>query len=428
MYVFGWLLALLSIVASGVVAPVSAVAFAQTTAPQGIIVLSTLLPPASAIPVPNVETVDGAQDLFTIAAIFPDTAIAMRNLQQWGFEGNAWRDYAASWWDDPYLLSRAEVSLHRFRTEAGALAALPVYANSRIAALGLAAASKPPVGGNSLLLSGTVDGGNEDTIYVAIGGILARVTAISPAGDPYPAAKKIARSLVKSITGVSVYAPAASQPATGGPATGATAVPVQAGNIAIPPGTNPAIPSTSGNVAISNPPAAPAPSGPSSAMRRMVDDLRDTAFTIDTVGEDICCVTFAEETTLGMAGEVGTLYFRAKASGYISHLTPSLRYTVFEDAETASAAWDLLVGDRKEYLPYKEFENPAAGGPPVVIFTATPNDDTATATGFLLVGNVIITASIRSSDWQALLPSIAQRNTNSLLLAGYKHLLALFGQ
>jgi hypothetical protein len=421
--VTGWLLAVLLLAGSGLVAPARSLAQDMTPVPAAqpvpVPVLSTLLPPASAVPVPNAETVDGTQDLFTIAATFPDAAIAMRNLQQWGFQGNAWRDYVSTWWENPYLPVRAEVSLHQFRTAAGAEAALPVYANGRIAALGLAAASKRPVGEHSLLLTGAVEEGTEDTIYVAVNGILARITVVSPQGDPYPTAKKIARSLVKTILGGSVaQSPAASS------APVATAIPT--GNIAVPAGAGGAIPATGGNVAVSNPPAAPASSA-NPALDGMLADLRDTDFTVEKVGEDICCLTFAEATTLGLTGEIGTLYFRGQASGYISHLTPSLRYTIFDTPESAATAWNQWVGDRKEYLAFKEFENPADGEPPVVIFTAEPNDDTATSTGFLLVDNVVITASVRSSDWQALLPSIAQRNTNSLLLAGYRHLIALFG-
>ncbi|MGI9254325.1 MAG: hypothetical protein ACR2J8_11295, partial [Thermomicrobiales bacterium] len=256
------------------------------------------------------------------------------------------------------------------------------------------------------------------TIYVAEQGILARITVVSPAGEPFPAAKKIARSLDKAILaslGPAILAtavPGAVAPTTG---TSAGAVPGATGG-----------PTSTGNVAISNPPAAPA-AVPRPAQQGMLDTLRDTNFSVKTVGEDICCVSFAEATTLGLAGEVGTLYFRAQASGYVTTIVSNLRYTIFDTPEAAATAWNGWVNDRKDYLAFREIENPATGEPAAVIFTAQPNDDTTTATGFLLVGNVIITASAKTSDWQALLPAIAQRNATNLLLAGYQHLTALFG-
>ncbi|MFM9107379.1 MAG: hypothetical protein ACKOWF_11855 [Chloroflexota bacterium] len=414
MKVFGSLLALLLLLGGGAAAPAT-----RPVAAQEASGLLALLPPASAIPVANVETVDGTQDLFAIAGTFPDAAIAMRDLNQWGFKGNAWRDYVAAWWEDPYLPNRAEISLHQFRSVAGAEAALAPYANSRITALGLAAAARPPLGDRSLLLSGAVEGGNEDTIYFAEDGILARVTVVSPAGDPYPWAKQIARSLRKAILATAPVVVVSAEP-------GATAVP--GGHIAIPGAGPTAVPSTSGNVAISNPPPAPAAPAPPPVMQRMLDRLRDEPFGIEKVGEDICCVSFAEASALGLAGEIGTLSFRAKPTGYITTLNATLRYTVFETPDAAAAAWNGLISDRKQYLDFREYENPATGEPPVVIFSAQGRGDTATATGFLLVDNVILSASVRSSDWQALLPSIAQRNANSLLLAGYRHLVALFAE
>ncbi|MGI9253612.1 MAG: hypothetical protein ACR2J8_07690, partial [Thermomicrobiales bacterium] len=101
--------------------------------------LTALLPAPDAIPVANADVTSGSQDLFTVASTFPDTALAMRDLQSWGFQENVYRDYVASWWDDPYLPTRVEVSLHKFRTAAGAEAAKAAYAPSRANALGLSA-------------------------------------------------------------------------------------------------------------------------------------------------------------------------------------------------------------------------------------------------------------------------------------------------
>jgi hypothetical protein len=348
--------------------------------------LSALLPAADRVPVANAEIVTGTQDLFTVAASFPEQAVAMRDLQKFGFEENVYRDYISWSWSDPYLPNRVEISLHRFRTATGATGAMTMYANSRATTLGLSGGKVRERRGAAMQLSGAVEGGNEVTIYVAERGILARVTVISPAGDPEIAARKLARSLRKAILLATPEPPAA----------------------------------TGGTTSVAGVPAAPAPAGAT-----MLDALRSAPFGATPPGDELCCVALAAETALGLEGEVGTVYFRAQPTGYVTTVVPTLRYTVFTTPEAARAAWDRWVADRAEFLPYRELESPSTGGPPAVLFTSERGGDTTSATAFLLADNVIVTAAARTSDWQALLPEIAERNAISLLTAGYNHLLEL---
>ncbi len=155
---------------------------AQPAAPLG---LPSLVPPTLSLPQgqPFRLEEEGGRGLDEIATGFPDAVEAGRLLREWGFQDNLFRNYAS---DDPPpdAAGWVELSLHRFATADGAAAALPYYADSRAAALGLRPIDLGLFGDQSAAVAGATYGGQEVTIYARRGNILVRTTGITPSGDP----------------------------------------------------------------------------------------------------------------------------------------------------------------------------------------------------------------------------------------------------
>ncbi len=83
--------------------------------------------------------------------------------------------------------------MHGFATPEGAAAALPYYADGRIAVVGVADVPIELLGEQSVAVGGPVPAGNELTIYARSGAVLLRVSVVSATGDPATLATAFAR-------------------------------------------------------------------------------------------------------------------------------------------------------------------------------------------------------------------------------------------
>ncbi len=123
----------------------------------------------------------GSRTLDEIASGFPSPAEAGRLLSSWGWEGNAYYNYAGS---TDAGTDSLEVSFHLFASPAGATEAMSYFAAGRALMLGLSPVPVARIGDELLAISGSRDGVNETTIYLRDGAFLIRISAVAPVGDP----------------------------------------------------------------------------------------------------------------------------------------------------------------------------------------------------------------------------------------------------
>ncbi len=143
--------------------------------------LFAVLPDVSTL-LPGVNlTEEHARSGGTIAATFPDVAEAERLFQEWGWRESAARVFSGR---TPAGTTRVEVSVFRMGNERAAAAALPYFLDARAEALGLSASTSPPARADEArAIAGSVEGGQEATVYVRRGRDLFRITAIGT-GNP----------------------------------------------------------------------------------------------------------------------------------------------------------------------------------------------------------------------------------------------------
>lgn len=157
------------------ISDLSSLATEQTDALQELLPIEADLPPR--LEGLEVEA-EGKRSLGQIAAGFPNPAEATDLLIDWGFYGNAYRNFVASASDASrsgtiYL----EASLHGFATSRDAAEALSYYASSRATVLGHAEIPVRDVGDQTLAIGGPVEFGADATVYARTGSLLIRVSA-----------------------------------------------------------------------------------------------------------------------------------------------------------------------------------------------------------------------------------------------------------
>ncbi len=133
------------------------------------------------VPDAREEIERGSRTLNQIAEGFPSPAEARRLLRSWGWEGNAYYNYAGS---TDAGTDSLEVSFHLFGSPAGATEAMSYFAAGRALMLGLSPIPVARIGDELLAISGSRDGVNETTIYLQDGAFLIRISAVAPASDP----------------------------------------------------------------------------------------------------------------------------------------------------------------------------------------------------------------------------------------------------
>lgn len=133
------------------------------------------------VPFGLVEIERGSRTLDQIAAGFPAPDEAARLMQGWGWEGNAYFNFAgATAAGTTYL----EVSYHLFGSSAGATEAMSYFAAGRALMLGLNPVPIARVGDELLAIAGVRIDGNEVTVYLRTGALLIRISGLAPYGDP----------------------------------------------------------------------------------------------------------------------------------------------------------------------------------------------------------------------------------------------------
>lgn len=163
--------------------------------------LEALLPDADEMPVPLEVVEEGSRTEEEIALTFEDPSEAADNLNEWGWRDHAYRNYAAP--DGEVSgqngVSRAEVSLHEFESDSSASEALRYFALTRAEALDIEPAIAPLVGDGARVIKGELPSGegNETTVYVRLDNLLARITLVSPNGDPSNSAMEVAQLVVE---------------------------------------------------------------------------------------------------------------------------------------------------------------------------------------------------------------------------------------
>ena len=162
--------------------------------------LAALLPDADEMPVPLEVIEEGSRTEEEIAQTFEEPAEAAENLDEWGWRDHAYRNYAAP--DGEVTgqngVSRAEVSLHEFESDASASEALRYYALTRAEALDIEPAIAPLIGDGARVIKGDLPTGEgiETTVYVRLDNLLARISLVSPDGDPSNSALEVAQLVV----------------------------------------------------------------------------------------------------------------------------------------------------------------------------------------------------------------------------------------
>ncbi len=177
-----------------------ALALALATALLGTAAIGAQSAASPYVPAGLVEVERGARGLDEIAAGFPAPDDAAALLAGWGWEGNAYFNFAGATANGTTSL---EVSFHLFASESGATEAMSYYAAGRARMLGLSPLPIARVGDELLAIGGARDVGDEVTIYLRNGAYLIRISAVAPSGDPTADAVATARGITGPAGGPS---------------------------------------------------------------------------------------------------------------------------------------------------------------------------------------------------------------------------------
>jgi hypothetical protein len=156
--------------------------------------LTALLPTASEVLPGLVLESEAALTAEAIPLTFPAPAEAAEYLASWGWQEHVSRSFVAA--SEPGTPSRVEISLHRFMSDSGAASALPYFAEARAEARGLPLVSIESMPPGEAAVVGQVAEGNEATLYVRLGNVLLRVTAVVPDGPAEYVARQVANEVV----------------------------------------------------------------------------------------------------------------------------------------------------------------------------------------------------------------------------------------
>jgi hypothetical protein len=158
--------------------------------------LTALLPTASEVLPGLVLESEAALTAEAIPLTFPAPAEAAEYLASWGWQEHVSRSFVAASERVPGTPSRVEISLHRFMSDSGAASALPYFAEARAEARGLPLVSIESMPPGEAAVVGQGAEGNEATLYVRLGNVLLRVTAVVPDGPAEYVARQVANEVV----------------------------------------------------------------------------------------------------------------------------------------------------------------------------------------------------------------------------------------
>jgi hypothetical protein len=158
--------------------------------------LAAMLPSTSEVPQGLELESDGAITVEAMPLTFPVPVEAAERLARWGWQEHASRRFIAAGEQVPGSPSFVEISLHRFASEAGAVAALPYFAEARSEARSLSVVPVETMRPDEAAVAGQVAEGNEFTLFVRLGKVLVRVTVVGPDAPAEDVAREVSRVVV----------------------------------------------------------------------------------------------------------------------------------------------------------------------------------------------------------------------------------------
>jgi hypothetical protein len=175
--------------------PPTATPLAADTTP-----LLDLLPDASEAPDGLALTTEAERSKSEVVASMGGTDEAAQMLDDWGWQGTAYREFAAA---DPTALpdgsvTYLNVSVHRFGSAEAADNALTYFSDIVVNGQGLQDVQVAPVGDAARGLTGAPDGNALAVLYVRSGKLLYRIgtSTNSADGDPMSAAIAVAKAIL----------------------------------------------------------------------------------------------------------------------------------------------------------------------------------------------------------------------------------------
>jgi len=182
---------------------------ADTSAPNSDISAQTrplldLLPTQSQVPEGLILTNEAERSKADVVEQLGDTAEAAQHLDDWGWSGNAYRDFIAD--PDaanPGTLSFLNVSVHRFADAESAANAMVFFSDQVILVQGLEEVEPPAIGDSARLLKGAPDGSPLTVLYVQDGPIMYRIggSAATVDGDPTQDVLSVASEIIPGQSG-----------------------------------------------------------------------------------------------------------------------------------------------------------------------------------------------------------------------------------
>jgi hypothetical protein len=158
--------------------------------------LAAMLPSTNEVPPGLTLESDGAIAAGAMPLTFPAPAEAAERLARWGWQENAYRNFVAAGDPPPGAPSSVEISLHQFASDSGAASALPYFAEARSEARGLSVAPIEQMRTDEAAVVGQGAEGNEATLYLRLGDVLVRITAVVPHGSAENVAREVADVVV----------------------------------------------------------------------------------------------------------------------------------------------------------------------------------------------------------------------------------------
>jgi hypothetical protein len=159
---------------------------------------------------------EGEFTLEELVSQFPDSEAAAAQLRGWDWEENAYRAFAC---DNPPLgdAGYVYISLHRFGNPSAAPAAVDYFAVSLAEDTTLTYATAPAVGDYAVAFSGPAVNGEEFTLHTSSGGLVIRVTGVSPSGLPIGDVVAVAEAILTAQRGAPQAVTLQPQSAPSGP-------------------------------------------------------------------------------------------------------------------------------------------------------------------------------------------------------------------
>jgi hypothetical protein len=158
--------------------------------------LAALLPSTSEVLPGLVLESEGALTAEAMPLTFPAPAEAAERLARWGWQEHAYRSFVAAGERVPGAPSMVEISLHRFASDSGAASARPYLAEARAEARGLPLVLTESMAPGEAAVVGQGAEGNEATLFVRLGNVLLRVTAVVPDGPAEYVARQVANAVI----------------------------------------------------------------------------------------------------------------------------------------------------------------------------------------------------------------------------------------